>query len=76
VFESCAARSNTGTPTSVCLQWKPRAIYRSHYSDQVVKENVRMVIGEELEIPGKIQCNIGVHLIEKTKCKRKIFLFT
>jgi hypothetical protein len=25
-----------------------------HYSDKVVKENVRMATGEELEIPGKL----------------------
>ena len=67
MFENCAARSNTGTPTSVRLRWKPRAIYGSHYSDQVVKENVRMVIGEELEIAGKLQCNISVHLIENSQ---------
>lgn len=54
VFENCAARSNTGTSTSACLWCKPRAIYGSHYSDQLVQENVRMVTAEDLEVPGKL----------------------
>jgi hypothetical protein len=43
----------------------------------VVKENVHMVIGEELEIPGKFYFNLSVHLTENSQTVNvKFFLFT